>query len=61
MSHTVQFKRPETPTRISRMFIPEEEAGSIRHIRRLEALGYTIVDVSPPVAEYTGLPTAASE
>ena len=56
MSHTVQFSRPETPTRVSRMFIPTEESGSIRHIRRLEALGYTIVDISPPLAEYTGLP-----
>jgi hypothetical protein len=41
------------------MFIPTEETGSIRHIRRLEALGYTIVDISPPLAEYTCLPADA--
>ena len=60
MSHTVQFRRPETPNRISRMFIPEE-SGAVRHIHRLEALGYTTVDISPPLAEYTCPPTADSD
>jgi CelD/BcsL family acetyltransferase involved in cellulose biosynthesis len=42
------------------MFIPTE-FDSPRHIRRLEALGYTIVDISPPLVESASQPIASPE
>ncbi|MGA7711163.1 MAG: hypothetical protein WCA81_04620 [Rhizomicrobium sp.] len=48
MSHTIRFRRPETPYGVSRMVVPPEvdAAGRVRH---LESLGYSIVDVTPPL------------
>jgi hypothetical protein len=50
LNHIVQFKRPETPNAVSRIFVAAE-CSSLGHIRHLEALGYTIIDISPPLRE----------
>lgn len=51
MGHTIRFLRPELPYGVSRMFVPPE-ANAAAQIRHLEGLGYTIVDVSPPLGGY---------
>jgi hypothetical protein len=50
VSHIVQFRRPETPNAVSRMFI-SAQCDSLEHIHHLEMLGCTIIDVSPPLQE----------
>ena len=51
VTHTIRFRRPELPYGVSRMFVPPE-ADAAAQIRHLEGLGYTIVDVSPPLGGY---------
>ena len=59
MSHVIRFQRPETPYGVSTVRVPPE-ANAAQQLRRLEALGYTIVEVSPPLARTaaTGKPGA---
>ena len=49
MSQTIRFQHREVPDDVYSMFVSDEEFTAIV-IRRVEALGYTIVDVSPPMA-----------
>ena len=49
MSQTIRFQHREAPDDVYSMFVSDEEFTTIV-IRRVEALGYTIVDVSPPMA-----------
>jgi hypothetical protein len=51
MSHTIRFRRPEQPYGTSKMCVPPE-ADASAHIRNLVRLGYTILEVSPPIAGY---------
>ena len=48
MSHVILFKRPETPYGVSKVCVPPE-ANAARQLQRLESLGYTILDVTPPL------------
>jgi hypothetical protein len=51
VSQIIQFQYPEVPDSIYCMFVADE-ALTAALIRRVEALGYTIVDVSPPMARW---------
>ena len=51
MTHTISFRRPELYYVLSKMTVPPG-ADVVAHIHRLEDLGYTIVEVAPPL----GLP-----
>jgi len=53
---TIHFQRPETPRTVSKMYIAAEPDLE-RHIHHLEALGYTIVDISPSLSGPTTFPT----
>lgn len=48
MGHAVRYTRPETRTTVTRIFVPTDEE-TPKQIRRLERLGYTIVDIVPPL------------
>lgn len=50
MGHSVRYTRPETLSTIARIFVPTDEE-TPKQIRRLRALGYTIVDITPPLSE----------
>lgn len=47
MNRTISFRRPELHYVLSKMSVPPETDVAVQ-IRRLEDLGYKIVDVSPP-------------
>ncbi len=51
MNHTISFRRPELRHALSTMSVPPDTDVSAQ-IRRLEDLGYQIVDVSPPLEPY---------
>jgi hypothetical protein len=51
MIHTIRFRRPELPYVLSTMSVPPG-ADTEGHVRRLEDLGYKIIDVSPPLGGY---------
>lgn len=46
MRQIISYQRPETGERLARISVPDE-AATLRQVRRLEALGYTVVDVAP--------------
>lgn len=48
METHIRFTRPETRDTIARMFVPPT-MNPMEPIRRLRALGYSIVDVNPPL------------
>ncbi len=50
LGHNVRYTRPETRTTIARIFVPTDEEMP-RQIRRLKMLGYTIVDIDPPLRD----------
>ncbi len=51
VNHIISFRRPELRYVLSKMSVPPE-ADAAMQVRRLEDLGYTIVDVSPPLECY---------
>lgn len=51
MNHTISFRRPELRYVLSTMSVPSETDVAAQ-IRRLEDLGYDIVEVSPPLERY---------
>lgn len=51
MGHSVRYTRPETRATVARIFVPTVEETS-KQIRRLETLGYTIVDIVPPLRDH---------
>lgn len=48
MNHTISFRRPELRHVLSKMSVPSDTDVAAQ-IRRLEDLGYIIVEVSPPI------------
>jgi hypothetical protein len=46
--YCIRYRRPETPWSLSRMTTPSAEQAAIQ-IHRLAALGYAVVDVTPPL------------
>jgi hypothetical protein len=46
----IRYRRPETRANVGKIFVPPE-ADTEKQIRRLQSLGYTILDVSPARAE----------
>jgi hypothetical protein len=51
MSQTIRFQHREAPDDVYSMSVSDEEF-TVIVIRRVEAMGYTIVDVSPPNARW---------
>jgi hypothetical protein len=49
VSHTIRFRRPETPYSLSKMTASSEQE-TMAQIQRLKSLGYAIVEVIPPLA-----------
>jgi hypothetical protein len=48
VDYTIRYRRPETPYALSRIVVPDG-TNPREHIRRLETLGYAIVEISPPL------------
>lgn len=48
MNYIISFRRPELRHVLSKMVVPPEADVAV-HIRRLQDLGYQIVEVSPPL------------
>lgn len=51
MSQTIRFQHREAPDDVYSMSVSDEVFTAIV-IRRVEAMGYIIVDVSPPIARW---------
>ena len=49
VGHTIRYRRPETPYSLSKMTTSNEQ-GALAQIQRLKSLGYTVVEVVPPLA-----------
>lgn len=49
--HIISFRRPGQVRTLTKMTIPKQEDPLI-YIRRLENLGYSIIDISPPIAQF---------
>jgi hypothetical protein len=49
VGHTIRYRRPETPYNLSKMTTSNRE-GALTQIQRLKSLGYTVVEVVPPLA-----------
>jgi hypothetical protein len=49
VGHTIRYRRPETPYSLSKMTTSNRE-GALMQIQRLKSLGYTVVEVVPPLA-----------
>lgn len=49
VGHTIRYRRPETPYSLSKMTTSNEQ-GALTQIQRLKTLGYTVVEVVPPLA-----------
>jgi hypothetical protein len=58
MRQIISYQRPETGGRLARISVPNE-AETPRQIRRLEALGYAVLDVSPISPGPVAVPRAA--
>ena len=48
VTHTIHFRRPETPYSLSKMTVLNSQEASTQ-IHRLKALGYAIIEVLPPL------------
>lgn len=48
--HNIRYRRPETPWSLSRSSAPNAERAAIQ-VARLIALGYSVVEVIPPLAD----------
>jgi hypothetical protein len=49
MNHVISFRRPGQVRTLTKLTVPPLE-DPVAYARRLEKLGYTIVDISPPLA-----------
>jgi hypothetical protein len=49
VGHTIRYRRPETPYSLSKMTTSNEK-GALAQIQRLKTLGYTVVEVVPPLS-----------
>ncbi|MEI9990835.1 MAG: hypothetical protein WDM86_12420 [Rhizomicrobium sp.] len=53
--HRIRYRRPETPWSLSQM-TTQNAVDAAAQIKRLQALGYTVADVVPPLAEKPSTP-----
>jgi hypothetical protein len=49
VTYTIRYQRAETPYGVTISCVPPE-ANAAKQVRRLQALGYTILEVTPPLA-----------
>jgi hypothetical protein len=49
VKHVISFRRPGQIRAVTKMTIPHQE-NPTSYVRRLENLGYKVVDISPPLA-----------
>jgi hypothetical protein len=50
-THTIRYRRPEAMWSVARMVVDGEPERVRSQIKRLTNLGYTVIDVVPPVLE----------
>jgi hypothetical protein len=51
MTYTIRYRRPDAPWSVVNMTIPDNgEAAVLFQQTRLETLGYSIIDVTPPIS-----------
>jgi|KBSMisStandDraft_5_1062788.scaffolds.fasta_scaffold1143100_1 hypothetical protein len=51
MTYTIRYRRPDAPWSVVNMTIPDNgEAAVLLQQTRLETLGYSIIDVTPPIS-----------
>lgn len=51
MTYTIRYRRPDAPWSVVNMTIPNNaEAAVLLQQTRLETLGYSIIDVTPPIS-----------
>jgi hypothetical protein len=48
--HSIRYRRPETPYSLSRSSAPDAARAAVQ-VARLIALGYSVVEVVPPLAD----------
>lgn len=48
MNHVISFRRPGQTHVLSKLTVPPQEDAAA-YVRRLENLGYKVVEISPPV------------
>ena len=53
--HRIRYRRPETPWSLSQMTTQTAEDAAIQ-VQRLVRLGYSVSDVTPPLAEAPRVP-----
>lgn len=56
MEHAIRYRRPETPWSLSGMTVPNGGEAALQ-VKRLIALGYSVVEIVPPLDE-SKVPTA---
>jgi hypothetical protein len=52
-SYTMRYRRPEAPWSVGRMVVPDGAEAAALQKARLEALGYSVIDVTPPLPPLT--------
>ena len=48
--HSIRYRRPETPYSLSRSSAPDAQRAAVQ-VARLIALGYSVVEVVPPLVD----------
>ena len=59
MTYTIRYRRPDAPWSVVVMVVPSGVDNATAQMSRLRTLGYSIVDVSPPLPETTPANVAA--
>ena len=49
MTYTIRYRRPDAPWSVVNMTIPDDAEALLFQQTRLETLGYSIIDVTPPI------------
>jgi hypothetical protein len=49
MTYTIRYRRPGAPWSVVNMTIPDDAEALLFQQTRLETLGYSIIDVTPPI------------
>ena len=59
MTYTIRYRRPDAPWSVVVMVVPSGADNATTQMNRLKALGYSIVDISPPLLEATSTDVTA--
>jgi hypothetical protein len=58
-AHIIRYRRPEAPWSVVHMTVPNGADATKVQTMRLEALGYSIIDVTPPFSPVASTPALA--